>query len=400
MTARADISLETLQATPLPALLAQGTHRFRGVYAHVPFCRHKCHYCDFYSFVDAEDRRAAFVERAKAEIDAWAGVVREPLETLFVGGGTPTMLRPQELSAFLTHLRDRLPWQPDAEWTVEANPETVDPEIARALVASGVTRVSMGAQSFQPRLLQALERHHDPASVGRAIKHLHAAGIGQVNLDLIYAVPGGTLEEWQDDLRQALALNPDHVSCYGLMYESNTPLGQRHARGQVQAAPEELELSMHRAACEALASAGFEHYEISNWARPGRRCRHNELYWRNDDWLTVGPAASGHAAGLRWRNVPRLGDWLVSSPWSPVQDVERLDHDGQVGEAFMMGLRLLEGMPLDRVRHLLTLGRRGVARQLSIARHVEAGLLEERGGHLRHTPEGRMLASQVAMDLL
>ena len=400
MATRADIPLGTLQPVALSTLLAQGSHRFRGVYAHVPFCRHKCHYCDFYSFVDAEDRRQAYVDRAIAEIDAWAEVVQAPLETLFVGGGTPTMLRPGQLSACLAHLRGRLPWADGHEWTVEANPETVDPEIARALVEAGVTRVSMGAQSFQPRLLKALERHHDPASVGRAVDALRHAGLRQVNLDLIYAIPGGTLDEWRDDLRQAIALAPDHVSCYGLMYEANTPLGQRHARGQVQGAPEELEVAMHEAACETLAAAGFEHYEISNWALPGRRCRHNELYWRNEDWLTVGPAASGHASGLRWRNVPRLGDWLGQGPWSPVQDVERLDEDGQVGEAFMMGLRLLEGMPLERVQSLLRQGRRGVARQLAIAAHMESGLLEAAGDRLRHTPRGRLLASQVAMDLL
>jgi len=392
--------LPALRAAPLPALLAPGSHAFRGVYAHVPFCRHKCHYCDFYSFVDAEDRRAAYVTRAMAEVDAWAEVVRQPLETLFVGGGTPTMLASEQLSALLSHLSTRLPWREDREWTVEANPETVDAAMARTLVKAGVTRVSMGAQSFQPRLLQALERHHDPVSVTRAVGHLKAAGIGQVNLDLIYAVPGATLAEWQDDLGQALALQPDHVSCYGLMYESNTPLGQRHARGQVQAAPEELELAMHRVACEVLGGAGLEHYEISNWARPGARCRHNELYWRNDDWLAIGPSASGHAAGLRWRNVPRLGDWLAGGPWSPVQDVERLDDDGQVGEAFMMGLRLLEGMALDRVESLLSRGAKSVPRRLALARHHEAGLLETAGDRLKLTESGRMLASQVAMDLL
>jgi oxygen-independent coproporphyrinogen-3 oxidase len=149
-----------------------------------------------------------------------------------------------------------------------------------------------------------------------------------------------------------------------------------------------------------LGDAGLEHYEISNWARPGLRCRHNELYWRNDDWLAIGPSASGHASGLRWRNVPRLGDWLEQGPWSPVQDVERLDDDGQVGEAFMMGLRMLEGMAMDRVESLLARGARSVPRRLALARHHEAGLLETVGDRLRLTESGRMLASQVAMDLL
>jgi oxygen-independent coproporphyrinogen-3 oxidase len=387
-------------APSLPQALDAGTAAFRGAYVHVPFCRHKCHYCDFYSFVDGEDRQRAFVDRAKRELEAWSPRVTAPLETLFVGGGTPTMLAPEELRDLLGAVRSAFPWRSDAEWTVEANPETVTPEIAASLVASGVSRVSMGAQSFQPRLLQALERTHDPASVARAVGLLRAAGMAQVNIDLIYAVPGGTLDEWRDDLRRTLELEPNHVSCYGLMYEANTPLGQRHAKGVVQSAPEDLEVAMHQAACEALGAAGFEHYEISNWARPGQRCRHNELYWRNDDWLAVGPSASGHASGLRWRNVPRLGDWLASGPWSPVQDVERLDEDGRVGEAFMMGLRLLEGMPEARVAALLARGTRGVARRLAIARHVEAGLLEFVAGSLRLSERGRMLASEVAVDLL
>jgi oxygen-independent coproporphyrinogen-3 oxidase len=384
----------------LPEALDAGSAAFRGAYVHVPFCRHKCHYCDFYSFVDSDGRQRAFVERAKAELAAWSPRVSAPLDTLFMGGGTPTMLAPDELRDLLGAIRAAFSWRLDAEWTVEANPETVTPEIAAALVESRVTRVSMGAQSFQPRLLQALERTHDPASVARAVSHLRSAGIGQVNIDLIYAVPGGTIEDWRDDLRRTLELEPDHVSCYGLMYESNTPLGQRHARGLVQGAPEELEVAMHEVAAHTLGAAGFEHYEISNWSRPGKRCRHNELYWRNDDWLAIGPSASGHASGLRWRNVPRLGDWLASGPWSPVQDVERLNDDGRIGEAFMMGLRLLEGIPQDRVQDLLARGSRATLRRLAIARHGEAGLLENVGGMLRLTPRGRMLASEVTMDLL
>ena len=384
----------------LPAALDAGAASFRGAYVHVPFCRHKCHYCDFYSFVDSDGRQRAFVERAKRELEAWSPRVSTPLETLFVGGGTPTMLAPDELCDLLGAIRSSFAWGPGAEWTVEANPETITREIATTLVDSGVTRVSMGAQSFQPELLKALERTHDPASVARAVERLRKAGIGQVNIDLIYAVPGATLGQWRDDLRRTLDLGPDHVSCYGLMYESNTPLGQRHARGLVQSAPEDLEVAMHEAACEVLGAAGFEHYEISNWAQHGKRCRHNELYWRNDDWLAVGPSASGHASGLRWRNVPRLGDWLASGPWSPVQDVERLDADGRAGEAFMMGLRLLDGIPHARVAELLNMGARGTARRVAIARHAEAGLLDLSGDGMRFTARGRLLASEVTIDLL
>jgi len=385
---------------PLPLALAEGVSNFRGVYAHVPFCRHKCHYCDFYSFVDGDGRQQAFVDRAVQEMAAWQPLVRGSLRTLFVGGGTPTMLAPEQLRQLLNGIRNFFSWEALAEWTVEANPETITAEMAATLKQCGVTRVSMGAQSFQPRLLQALERHHDPESVVRSVGVLREAGIDEINLDLIYAIPGGTLDEWKDDLRRTLSLQVDHISCYGLMYESNTPLGQRHAKGQVQSAPEDLEVQMHETACDMLAAAGFQHYEISNWSQPNKRCRHNELYWRNEDWLTIGPAASGHASGLRWRNVPRLGDWLASGPWSPVQDVERLNADVQVGEAFMMGLRLLEGMPQSRVRQLLVIGEKASQRQRAIAKHLQGGLLENVGDALRLTARGRMLASEVAVDLL
>ncbi len=401
---RSPASVSLSQVPPgsesLPQRLGEGMYKFQGVYAHVPFCRHKCHYCDFYSFVDSEDRQQVFVDRALQEMQAWQPFVGSPLQTLFVGGGTPTMLEPHRLQQFLQGLRQMFAWEPNAEWTVEANPETISTEVAAVLHTAGVTRVSMGAQSFHPHLLQALERHHDPQSVARSVALLRNAGIEQLNLDLIYAIPGGTLDEWKIDLDRAIELAPDHISCYGLMYESNTPLGQRHAKGHVASAPEELEVAMHEAACTRLAAAGMHHYEISNWSLAGKPCRHNELYWNNSDWFTIGPAASGHAGGLRWRNVPRLGDWLARGPWSPVQDVERLNVDGQVGEAFMMGLRLIRGMPLERVEALLNMGERGVPRRLAIAKHQVSGLLEEVGESLRLSPRGRMLASEVAMDLL
>jgi oxygen-independent coproporphyrinogen-3 oxidase len=381
------------------SLPAEGV-RADGLYVHVPFCRHKCHYCDFYSFVDAEDRQEAFVARLEDELAAWAGRQLGALDTLFIGGGTPTMLRAPLLERMLGAIRRSLRWRDAAEWTVEANPETVSEEIAAALASHGVTRVSMGAQSFQPQLLAALERRHDPASVARAVARLRSAGVAAINLDLIYAIPGSNLDLWRRDLDAALALRPQHLSCYGLMYESNTPLGVRHQRGEVPAVSEELELAMHELAADTLAAAGFEHYEISNWARPGRRCRHNEHYWNNRDWIAAGPAASGHADGLRWRNVPRLSEWLASRGHAPVQDVERLDLDGRVGEAFMMGLRLLDGMPMDRVAALLAQGDRAIARGLAIARFKAEGLLEHADARLRLTRRGRMLASEVAMALL
>lgn len=375
--------------------------RWRGAYIHVPFCAHKCHYCDFYSFVDTESRQGAFVERLEAEMRAVARErIREPLETVFFGGGTPTMLEPPLLSRMLSSLRGILPLERDAEITVEANPETVTPEVAAILASAGVRRVSMGCQSFEPRLLHALERRHRPERVPEAVAVLRAAGVPQVNLDLIFGIPGSAIGDWMRDLDHALALSPDHVSAYGLVYEPNTPLHARMRRGDVTPVDEEIEARMYEHALDALAAAGFERYEISNWSRPGMACRHNLLYWTGGDWWAFGPSGSAHGAGVRWKNVPRLGDWLGSGPFAPVQDVERVDEDGRIGERFMLELRLARGIAEVEVARMLEACQRGPARARAIARHEAGGLLERSGGRLMLSRRGLLLANAVVSDLV
>jgi oxygen-independent coproporphyrinogen-3 oxidase len=293
-----------------------------------------------------------------------------------------------------------LPLAADVEWTVEANPETVTAEVACVLAECGVNRVSMGAQSFHPHLLKALERWHDPANVARAVDLVRAAGIRRVNMDLIFGIPQSTLEEWQHDVALALALRPSHVSCYGLTYEPNTALTRKLAKGDVQRCPEDVEAAMYEAARVQLAVAGMRHYEISNWALPDEECRHNLLYWRNRDWMALGPSASGHARGVRWKNVPRLGDWLASGPWSPAEDVERVDDDARVGERLMMGLRLREGVAAQELQELLAMGARGAERAQAIADARGEGLLEDADGALRLTARGQLLADSVLCRLI
>jgi oxygen-independent coproporphyrinogen-3 oxidase len=381
----------------LPRLAAA---RPRGAYAHVPFCFHKCHYCDFYSFVDTKDRQGAFVDRLLEEARAASVLAREPLETLFVGGGTPTLLADHELERMLRGLRAMLPWADGAEWTVEANPETVTAEKAGVLASCGVTRVSMGAQSFQPALLRQLERHHEPASVARAMALLRGAGIARLNVDLIFAIPGSTLAQWEDDLGQALALAPDHLSCYGLVYEPGTPLRARLEAGGVERLDEELEAAMYECTVATLAAAGYHHYEISNWAKPGEECRHNLLYWEDGEWIALGPSASGHAAGLRWKNVAVLQEWIEHGPWSPVRSVEALDEDGRIGEAFLMGLRLLDGMREERVRELLGRGARAAQRRVAIDAALARGDMEWSSGRLRFSERGVLTSDSVLRELL
>ncbi len=373
-----------------------------GLYIHVPFCVHKCHYCDFYSLVETgpQSRRPAFTDRLIEEIHAAAPWLGGPLATVFVGGGTPTLLEPDLWVRLLAAIRSDLDLQSDCEFTVEANPDALTAELLDVLVAGGVNRLSMGAQSFDPKLLKALERTHDPDNVRRGVEMIRAAGITNFNLDLIFGIPGQDLEGWAADLDAVLALEPTHLSCYNLTYEPNTPLAAKLRRGAIQRVDEDVEAEMYEATMDRLGGAGFEHYEISSWARPGRACRHNLLYWRNGSWWPLGPGAAGHVDGVRWKNAPRLGEYLRVRPLPPITGQEQLDQDGRIGETLMLGLRLLEGIALDRLEAMLAVGARGEPRRRAVERHTASGLLEQRAGRLRFTRGGLLLADTVLADLL
>jgi oxygen-independent coproporphyrinogen III oxidase len=380
------------------------TGRRLGLYIHVPFCFHKCHYCDFYSIVDSRDRQGQFVARLIEEIEAAAELLPSPLETIFVGGGTPTLLAAPLWADLLAALSGAVLRLPGAEFTVEANPETVTPELADVLVAGGVNRVSIGAQSFNPVHLKTLERWHDPRNVGRAVEIFRAAGVGSINLDLIFAIPGQSVTDWVADLDAAIALECDHLSCYGLMYEPNTPLTQKLRQGKIAPVDDESAAAMYESSMERLADAGFEHYEISAWAKPGKRCRHNVLYWTNQDWWPLGPSASGHVGGTRWKNVSRLAEYLDERPGRgglpPITDVERLDADGRVGEELMLRLRLVDGIERSWLEGLLREGARGGERAAAIEKAIAENLLEEREGWVRLTRRGLLLADVVLAELV
>ena len=372
----------------------------RRVYLHVPFCFHKCRYCDFYSVVDTATRRAMFGNRLIEEIRAAAGYVRGPLESTFVGGGTPTLLEAAVWEHLLRAIAVHLPLAGDAEFTVEANPETVTVELASVLAAGGVNRISLGAQSFDRRHLATLQRQHEPDSVARSIEYCRNVGIENISLDLIFAIPSQSLDSWLNDLEQALALQPDHLSCYGLTYETGTPLMEAVEEGTVQPVEEEIEAQMYEAAIDRLAGAGFEHYEISNWSRPGRQCRHNLAYWRNDSYWPLGPAAAGHFAGLRWKNLPDLSEYLDGAPFPRIVEVEMPDDDRQGGERLMLGLRLIKGLPASQVDEILSLGRRGGERATAIDRYIDDGLLSRGQNRLQLTHRGLLLADTVLADLV
>ncbi|MDG2201362.1 MAG: radical SAM family heme chaperone HemW [Phycisphaerales bacterium] len=403
--------LQLAQCTPdqasLPQNEASGISPFlpeqvpvKGVYLHVPFCRHRCHYCDFYTIAGREEAFEAYVERLLDEILASAAVLQGPLETVFIGGGTPTILPPGLLKRALDGVRTALPVGTNCEWTVEANPETVTEACAEALAAGGVNRVSLGAQSFHPERLKTLERQHDPSTVGRSLDRLRQAGIEQLSLDLIFAIPGQTIEQWDADLTAALELGIDHISAYSLVYEQGTPLTRRRDRGEVTPIEEDVEAAMYEHAISRLAEAGMVHYEVSNWAREGAACRHNLLYWANEDWWAIGPGAAGHVQGVRWKNLPRLAAYLEGTGLPRITVPEQLDEDGRIGESFMMGLRLLEGMDRERVESLLAGGNRAQVRHAAIEGRVASGHLAWEADRLRLTPTGLMVADSIIMDLL
>ncbi|MEX2219786.1 MAG: radical SAM family heme chaperone HemW [Phycisphaerales bacterium] len=325
--------------------------RARSLYIHIPFCFHKCHYCDFYSLVDTRDRQEPFVLRLERELAAlapWAS--GGPLDTIFVGGGTPSLLRVdlwERLLAALSGLFDLSAMGGGhGEFTVECNPETVTPALMATLAGGGVNRVSIGAQSFDPRHLKTLERWHDPENVGRAVELARSAGIARQSVDLIFAIPGQTLDDWSADLGRALALGTTHVSCYSLTYEPGTAMTARLKRGEFPRADEDLEVEMHRLTLARLRAAGLERYEVSNYARPGDEARHNLAYWRQEQWLAAGPAASAHVGGHRWKNIPRLDDYLGldDGGFAPITDHEPPDARRALAERIMTGLRLAEGL--------------------------------------------------------
>jgi oxygen-independent coproporphyrinogen-3 oxidase len=367
-----------------------------GLYVHVPFCFHKCHYCDFYSIVDHSGRHGEFAARLLAELIAFQELASNPPETVFFGGGTPTLLPPAHWTTLLRALRVA----PGAEVTVEANPETVTEDLASVLSEGGVNRVSVGCQSFDPAHLKTLERWHEPASVDRSLRLLRGAGIERVNLDLIFAIPGQSLRDWRSDLQRAMALEPPHISCYGLTYEPNTALTARRRAGQIDAADEDLEAEMYELAIEVLAAAGYEHYEISAWARPGYRCRHNVNYWNAGTYWALGPGGSAHVAGWRWKNQPRLSAYLQSAVFAPIEDVEPPDPRRAASEAFMLGLRLVEGMTLERVDAALRDDPESARRRASIEHAMRGGLLERVGDRLRLTRRGLLLADEVVGGLV
>lgn len=323
-----------------------------GLYVHVPFCFHKCHYCDFYSITrQSPERMAAFVDLVLAEAMLWASDAGPRLrpKTVFFGGGTPSLLPIAEMRRLIEGLRSRFDFSMVNEFTIEANPATVTSEYCLMLRESGVDRISFGAQSFDRRELATLERHHDPDDVPRSIEIARNARFSRLNVDLIYAIPGQSAESWAASLESAIGLRTEHLSCYGLTYEPNTPLAVKKRLGQVFPAEESSELKMLHHTRARLSRAGLPPYEISNYAAPGQECQHNLLYWTGGSYAGLGPSAASHVEGHRFRNRPHLREWeeSIQAGRLPAIDVEYLSPRQRAGELVMLMLRLSRGIRFD-----------------------------------------------------
>ncbi len=373
-----------------------------GLYLHVPYCARRCGYCAFTTYVvadpaDAAAAHARFVDGATAELTAAAAVLdgAPPLTSVFVGGGTPSVLDPALLARLLDAVRERFDVAQDLEVTVEANPGGLDDggsaeEAVGTWAAAGVTRVSFGLQSAVPRVLDLLDRTHAPEAAGRAVAAAHAAGIAHTSVDLIYGTPGETAADWDASLEAALAAGTDHVSAYALGIEPGTRLAARVRDGSLPAPSGDEAAERYRRADARLEGAGFGWYEVANWARtPGARCRHNLLYWRNEHWWGVGPGAHSHVGGVRWSNVRDPGAWAdaATAQVDHVEELEVLDQDAQDLERLLLGIRLAEGLPVD--------GLAGPA----VDRVVADGLATVVAGRLVLTLDGRLLADTVVRAL-
>jgi len=390
----------------LPASVREGAeHRDFGVYLHVPFCRARCGYCDFNTYTADEVRgvrRDQFADQAIAELDlaarvmAQAGLPPRPASTVFLGGGTPTILPPDDLARMIAAVRERFGLAPDAEVTTESNPDSIDAAGLVALAEAGVTRVSFGMQSAVPHVLRTLERTHDPENVARRVAEARAAGLS-VSLDLIYGTPGESPADWEQSLAAALAEHPDHVSAYALIVEPGTKLARQVAHGEVAPVDDDLHAAAYEAADARLTSAGFHWYEVSNWARsPQQRSRHNRAYWTGQDWWGVGPGAHSHVGGVRWWNVkhPHAYAGRLAAGVSPAAGRESLDAETRRVERVLLETRLVEGLD----RELLTPnGRREVAGLLA---DELISPREAFAGRIVLTQRGRLLADAVVHRLL
>jgi oxygen-independent coproporphyrinogen-3 oxidase len=383
---------------PDPTLSDRAIALPRAAYVHVPFCHHRCGYCNFTLVTGRDDLVGDYLRAIAIEV-ATTEPKRE-VDTLYFGGGTPTYLKPDQIRQLTSSVLHRHPLASGHEFTIEANPADVDPTMIKTLGALAVTRLSLGGQSFRAEKLQLLERDHAAADIRRVVAFAHEAKM-QVALDLIFATPGETLGEWAADLEAALALGPHHVSTYGLTFERGTAFWGRRLRGEFAEVDEELQRDMYALAIDRLAAAGYEQYEVSNFARPGCRSRHNQVYWSGKGYFAYGPGAASYMDGVRKTNHRSTTTYLrrVLNGSSPIAEREELSSEARARELLVFGLRRMEGV-----------SRREFSRQTGfecddlvaapLRKFIDLGLLADDGERIRLTREGLFVSDAMWPEML
>lgn len=363
-----------------------------GVYVHVPFCATRCGYCDFNTYTPGELDMApvAYLDSLARELELAEG---PPADTVFIGGGTPSLLGVDGLTRILDMVRGSFGLAPGAEVTTESNPESTSPEFFAGLLDAGFTRLSLGMQSASPGVLRVLDRTHTPGRAVEAAREARAVGFEHVNLDMIYGTPTETDDDVRATLDAVLSAGVDHVSAYSLIVEEGTAMARKVRRGELPAPDEDVHARRYEMIASRLEDAGFAWYEVSNWAKPGGECRHNGIYWRDGDWWGAGPGAHSHLGDRRFHNVKHPARYarMLAEGQLPVAGEEILTAADRHTEQVMLGLRLREGIPFAWI---------GEGGHAVVGKHVEGGLLQHVGDRIALTDAGRLLADGIITDIL
>ena len=371
-----------------------------GIYIHIPFCKRRCIYCDFFSTTQSE-KKAEYVHALIHELEMRKDYVgEEEIETIYLGGGTPSQLSQEELEEIFAYIYKVYKVTPDAEITLEANPDDLTPEYVSMLRSLPINRISMGIQTFQEETLKLLHRRHTARQAIEAFRRCREAGFQNISIDLMYGLPGETLETWEQDLQQAIDLHPEHISAYHLIYEEGTPLWNLREQNKVEEAEEELSLTLFKTLIERLTKAGYQHYEISNFCLPGLHSRHNSSYWTGKKYLGCGPSAHSFDGISRQWNVSSLGKYLEGIRSNQLDfELEELDLYTRYNDFVITSIRTCWGMPLAQLR--TTYGETLYNYCLRMAKpHIEQGVLEIKEDTLKLTPQGIFISDGIMSDLL
>ncbi|TCP69317.1 radical SAM family heme chaperone HemW [Baia soyae] len=375
----------------------------KAIYLHIPFCTHKCFYCDFTAYVVEGQPVEEYLTAIDHEMELTVNQVPpKEIDAIFIGGGTPTVLTPAQMKRFLTSIRQKFPnWSPHIEYTIEANPGTTTPELLDVMREGGINRISFGAQTFRADLLKDIGRIHGVSDIERSVRQAREAGFDNLSLDLMFGLPKQTVEDVQDTLERAVALQPDHFSAYSLKVEEGTLFHHLYERKKLPLPNEDDEAQMYLLTRQYLGQHGYDQYEVSNFAKPGRASRHNKTYWYNEEYYGLGAGAHGYMDGVRFANIKGVKEYnaRLQKGERPVAESYQVDRNEDIENFMILGLRLMEGVSKD-----LFLERYGLEME-QVFGHVimpwiEKGLLHWQGDRLILTEQGLMFGNDVFASFL